>query len=130
MNGITLDLVRQTYRGGFRNRFVTHKRALYFSCTEPVPADFDNVVDAPDDPYVTVLVYAGGVAGLVPALLFVILPVNLFITLIVAVNSSSHAGPGCFEDELPLFSYGYIIAFIINDGNFIAEERLCSGAGL
>src|SRR5579864_1410339 len=67
MDDIAAQFVGQADGCRFCDRRVTDQTAFDFSSSQPVTADFDHVVDTPDDPYVTVFVFARGISGQVKA---------------------------------------------------------------
>ena len=67
--------------------------ALDFCRTEAIAADQKHVVNAADDPDVAVLIFAGAIAGEVPALLGEFAPVLVDVALRVAIDGAQHARP-------------------------------------
>ena len=58
-----------------------------------------DVVDAPEEPEVAVVVDLGAVAGEVAA--FEAAPVGLLVALGVAVQATQHGGPGSRQGQVP-----------------------------
>src|SRR3954468_3005112 len=105
-------------------------RALDLRRRHAVAGDVDDVVDAPDDPEVVVLVLAGGVAHEV-RLLAELLEVRLDVAVVVAEQRAQHAGPRLLEDEQTLLvALGLLTAGLVEDTRLDARQRGAGRAGL
>ena len=60
---LTFDFVGTADHGGFGDASVRDQRALHFHGAEAVAADVEHIVDAAHDPEISVLIFAGAVAG-------------------------------------------------------------------
>src|SRR4030095_10244463 len=92
---------------------MTHQRAFNFRCTEPVARHVEDIIDAPNDPKIAVLIAPGAVAGEIIAFKFA--PVLLPIAGLVAVNRAQHRRPGPANDELAAYVRSDFVPFLINN---------------
>ena len=60
---LTFQFIRATDDGGFRNFLITDERALHFRRADAMTRDVQHVVNASDDPEISVLVLTATVAG-------------------------------------------------------------------
>src|SRR4051794_16600023 len=105
-------------------------RALDLRRRHAVAGDVDDVVDAPDDPEVVVLVLARGVADEV-RLLAELLEVRLDVAVVVAEQRAQHAGPRLLEDQQALLvALGLLTAGLVEDPGLDARQRRAGGARL
>src|SRR5262249_12130138 len=71
---------------------MTDKRTFNFRCTESVTGHVQNIINASDNPKITVFIAARAVAGKIIAFKFA--PVLLSLTRIVLVYRAQHRSPG------------------------------------
>jgi len=79
----TLDLVRLADDGGFGHPRVRHQRRLDLHRAQAMPGNVQDVVDAPHDPEIPVLVAVSAVAGDVVAVIE-LRPVGIDVAAVVA----------------------------------------------
>ena len=70
---------------------MTHQRALDLRSAKTMPGNVEDIIDAADDPKITVFIASRAVAGEIVA--FVFAPVLFLIALLVAVNRAQHRRP-------------------------------------
>src|SRR5260370_12004097 len=87
----SVKCVRLADDSRFCDSHMTHQRALDLRRAEPVPGDIKDVVDAPDDPKISILIASRTVAGEI--ILFVFAPVLFFVALRITVNRPQHRRP-------------------------------------
>ena len=120
---VAAQLVRNADTGGLGHVRVADERAFDFGGTEPVAADFDDIVHAANDPEVAVIVAACAVACKVPALLGEFRPVLFDIAIGVSPDCTGHTRPGPLDDEIAVLvrlAGGAIFAY---DFGFDCGER-------
>src|SRR5277367_5321363 len=96
------------------------ERVLDLRRGESVTGDVHHVVDATEQPDITVAVALGAVAGEVLAREST--PVGLLETLGVAVDAAGHAGPRRGDDEVPALAVTDRLALVVDDVGADARE--------
>src|SRR4051794_10397458 len=86
-----------------------------------MPRDIQHVIDAADDPEVTVLVPTGPITREVTSLHFA--PVSLLKPLLVSVNRAKHRGPGLSDHEFPADIRWHLLSVVIHHRGVDPEER-------
>src|SRR5262249_51370675 len=107
---------------------MAHQRALDFRCAESVTGHVQNVINAPDDPKITVLIATRAVTRKIIA--FEFFPVLLSVALIVAVDRAQHRRPRPANDQFAANICADFLSSLINDGWVDAKERQRSATGL
>src|SRR4051795_9450643 len=129
-HGLAGVLVALADARGLGDLRVRDDRALDLRGRHAVAGHVDDVVDAPDDPEVVVLVLARGVADEV-RLLAELLEVRLDVAVVVAEQRAQHAGPRLLEDEQALLvALGLLTARLVEDPRLDARQRRAGRPGL
>src|SRR5687768_14929046 len=97
------------------------QRALDFRGPEPMAGAIQNVVDAPDDPEISILVPPRAVSGEVAA--FELAPVLFPVTRLVAIERSQHRGPGLPDNQFAADIRSHLISLFIHDRRVDAKKR-------
>jgi len=90
-HALAFHLIRPSHHRRFRHPRVTHQRAFDFRCAEPMPSYIQDVIDAANDPEISILIAPGAVAGEI--ITWKLAPILFFVALLVAVNSAQHRRP-------------------------------------
>src|SRR3954469_25808319 len=106
---------------------MAYQCALDFRSTNAMPGDVEHVVNAADDPEITVLVLPATVPGEVTAL--DLAPINFLVTFWVAPEATEHGGPGFAQHEFAAAVSRHGLAQIIHHFGQNAEEREGTGTG-
>src|SRR4029450_8414958 len=77
IDGIAAHFVGHAYDRRLGHLGMADQRTFDLGGAQPVAADLDHIVHAPNDPEIAILIAAGAVAGQVPALFGKIGPVGL-----------------------------------------------------
>src|SRR5438128_2721243 len=96
------------------------ERALDLGGAEAVAGDVEHVVNAADDPEISVLVAARAVAGEIHA--FEIAPVRLLVASLVAPDAAQHPRPRFSDDKFAALIRPEFLAVVIHDRGVHAEE--------
>src|SRR6266567_9312101 len=120
-NSLPLQLIRPWDHRCLRDSRVTDQRAFYFRCAKSMAGDVENVIDAADDPKITVFITSCAVAREIIAFEFT--PVLLAITPPVAVDRAQHRRPWATDDQLATNIRSYFMAFFIDHCRIDAKER-------
>jgi hypothetical protein len=107
---------------------MVHQRALHFHRAEAVPRHIDDIVDAPQQPEVAVLVLACAVAREVDPV--VLAPVGLDEALGVAPQPARHRRPRARNHQVAALIRAHRLALVVQDGGEDARKRLGRRAGL
>ena len=102
--------------------------AFDFCGAEAVAGNIEHIVEAADDPEVSLFVATGAVACGVEA--FVIGPVGFFVAVLVAIDRADHRWPWFADHEAAVLVGFAFLAGIVEDGGIDAEEGQGCGAGL
>ena len=94
-----------------------------------MPRDVDDVVDAPDDPQVPVLVADRRVPDQI-GVGAEARPVGLDVALVVAVQRAQHPGPRALEHEQPLALLDALAGGLVDHVGDDARQRVGRRAGL
>ena len=116
------ERVRAAADRRLRDPRVVDERRLDLDRRDPVAGDVHHVVDAAEQPEVSVLVDPGAVACEVEA--GVPLPVGLPEALLVAVDPARHRRPGPLEDEVAAAAGPDLLAGLVEDPGLDAGKRL------
>src|SRR4029077_17287291 len=100
---------------------MTYQRALDFRCAEPVTGHVQNIINAPDDPRITVFIAARAVAREIIAFKFA--PVLLPVARIVAGNRAQHRRPWPANNHLAADIRADFLSLLIDDGGVDTKER-------
>src|SRR6476620_2893791 len=97
------------------------KRALDFRCAESVAGHVQTIINAANDPKITVFVAARAVAReIIP---FKFAPILLCVTRIVAVDRAQHRRPWPANNQFTADIRADFLSLLIDDGRIDAEER-------
>ena len=124
--GLALELVGTANNGGFGDVLIGDQSAFDFSSADAVTGDVQHVVNAADDPKVSVFVLPATVAGEVVAGDFG--PVNFLVTFQIAPEAAEHAGPRFANDQLAPGVPGHGVALVVDDLRKDAKVRERRGA--
>src|SRR5262249_8256607 len=94
---LPFNFVRSADDGCFRHLWMRHQRRFHFHGAQAMAGDVDDIVNAPHDPEIPVLIFAGPVAGEVNARY--VRPVLLHIAIRVSIDSAEHRRPWPLEHE-------------------------------
>src|SRR6478609_4863415 len=97
------------------------KRALDFRCAESVAGHVQNIINAANDPKITVFVAARAVAREIIAFKFA--PILLSVARIVAVDRAQHRRPWPANNQFAADIRAGLLSLLIDDGGVDAEER-------
>src|ERR1700722_5190202 len=89
--------------------------------------DFDDVIDAAQNPYVAIFVALGGITGEIDAGDF--FPVLAVVTFVVTVDGAEHGWPGLLDSEVAGLAGAYRFTFHIHNARRDSGKRQSSGAG-
>ena len=120
-NALAFQFIRSANYRCLCDSRVTDQRAFYFRCAKSMAGDVENVIDAADDPKITVFIASCAVAREIIAFEFT--PVLLAITLFVAVDRAQHRRPWATDDQLATDIRSYFMAFFIDHCRIDAKER-------
>src|SRR5699024_8431418 len=95
---------------------------------QAMAGDVHDVVDAPQEPDVAVLVVAGAVTGEVDAVEAG--PVRVLETLRIAVHPAQHRRPRLVDDEQPRLVWTQLPALVVDDFDGDARDRTLGRARL
>src|SRR5881409_3120643 len=107
---------------------MAHQCAFDLGGADTVAGDIEHIVDAPDDPEITVLVLPAAIAGKVDGLDFA--PINGFIALRVPPEAPQHCGPGLADNEFAAAVAWNGLSIFVDHLRNNAEERKRGRAGL
>src|SRR6266511_8964 len=97
------------------------KRALYFRRAESVTGHVQNIINAPDDPRITVFIAARAVAREIIAFKFA--PILLSVARIVAVDRAQHRRPWPANNQFAADIRADFLSLLVDDGWVDAKER-------
>src|SRR4029077_11430315 len=100
---------------------MTYQRALDFRCAEPVTGHVQNIINAADDPKITVFIAARAVAREIIAFKFA--PILLSVARIVAVDRAQHRRPWPANNQFAADIRADFLSLFIDDGRVDAKER-------
>src|SRR4249919_2208768 len=100
---------------------MTDKCTLDFRCAESVAGHVQNIIDAADDPKITVFVAARAVAREIIAFKFA--PILLSVARVVAVDRAQHRRPWPANDQFAADIWADFPSLLIDDGRVDAKER-------
>src|SRR5207248_4503560 len=105
------------------------KRALDFRCAESVTGHVQDIVNAADDPKITIFIAARPVAGKIIAFKFA--PILLSVARIVAVDRPQHRRPRPANNQFAADIRADFLSLLIDDGRVDAKEggRGTAGSG-
>src|ERR1043166_4304639 len=100
---------------------VTDQRAFNFRCAESVTSHVQNIINAPNDPKITVFIAARSVARqIIP---FEFAPVLLSVARIIAVDRAQHRRPGPANNQFAANIWADFLSLLIDDGWVDAKKR-------
>src|SRR5882672_1807995 len=97
------------------------KRTLDFPCAESVTGHVQNIINAPDDPKITVFIASRAVAREIIAFKFA--PVLLSVARIVAVDRTQHRRPRPANNQFAADIRADFLSLLIDDSRIDAKER-------
>src|SRR5882757_8094057 len=100
---------------------MTHQRALYLRRAESVTGHVQNIINAPDDPKITVFIAARTVDGQIIAFEFA--PILLSVARIVAVDRAQHRRPWSANNQFAADIRADFLSLLIDDSRVDAKER-------
>src|SRR5436190_8327562 len=100
---------------------MTHQCALDFRCAESVTGHVQNIINAADDPKITVFIAARAVACEIIAFKFA--PILLSVARIVAVDRTQHRRPWPANNQFAADIRADFLSLLIDDGWVDAKER-------
>src|SRR4029453_505544 len=100
---------------------MTHYRALDFRCAESVTSHVQNIINAPDDPKITVFIAARAVAREIIA--FKLAPVLLSVARIVAVDRAQHRRPRPANNQFAADIRADFLSLCVDYGRVAPKER-------
>src|SRR4029077_35401 len=112
----------------FRDGLVAHQRALDLDRGYAVTRNVHHVVDAAEQPEISVLIDAGAVADEVSVLPAI--PVGVLEPLWVAVDAAQHRWPWLADHEVAASAGRDLLARVVEDRGVDRRERLGRGTGL
>ena len=125
-DGLALHVIWATDDGGFGHCWVGDEGAFDFGGAEAVTGNIEHIVEAADDPEISLFVAAGAVACGVEAI--VIGPVGLFVAVLVAIDRTDHRRPWLADHEAAVLVGFAFLAGVVEDGGIDAEEGQGGGA--
>src|SRR6266576_4436959 len=107
---------------------MTHQRALYLRRAESVTGHVQNIINAPDDPKITVFIAARAVAcEIIP---FEFAPILLSVACIVAVDRAQHRRPWAANNQFAADVRADFLSLLIDNGRVDPKERKCGATRL
>ena len=110
---------------GLRDSLVLYQGALDLERTDTLTRGLDNIVCPSHVPEVPVLVYLGGIAGVVP-----VVPHVLVVLGLVLPDLSHHGRPAGLYDQAALLALWQLLAFLVDYGRVDAWKWLAHRAWL
>src|SRR5262245_15502530 len=107
---------------------MANKRALNFRCAESVTSHIQNIINAADDPSITVFIATRAVAREVIALKFA--PVLFSVARIVAVDRAQHRRPRPANNQFAADIRADFLPLRVDYGWIYAKERKRGASGL
>ena len=120
INSLSLDVVRKSNNGRFRDSGVCHKCTLDFGRTHPVPGNIDDIVHPAGDPVISVFVPSASIARKIFPLKR--REVRAHESFVVPINGASLARPRVRQHQYTLTSPLQQVSLEIQDLGSNAEE--------
>src|SRR4051812_5102761 len=99
------------------------ERALDFGGADAMAGDVEDVIDAADDPEISVFILPATVAGEIAPLHFG--PIDLLVSLGIAPKTPQHAGPRFANDQLSARALRHGVSIVVNNFRHDSEEGQC-----
>ena len=128
IDALTLDVVRISDNGRFRDLWMGDKGGFDFSCSHPVAGDVQNVVNAAGDPEIAILIAARAVTREIAS--WEGGEISLDETLMVAIDGAHLAWPGMRDAQIAVNRAVQLVVVAIHQDRLDAEERACCRAWL